>query len=385
MITKINLKNFKVFKEGEFDLAPLTLITGINGMGKSSIIQSLLLLKQSYEIEYLQQSQKKVDLKNDFINLETAEDLCYGMAADDDKKVEIGLTINKHDIHKWIIDASNQKGKILDCLYSGSNNLSSLSLFSQDFIFLDAERLGPRESNDKKVSRAKNTKLGVQGELTPAYLYNAIAEIEQIGIKELMHRNLQKSSELTGDSTELSANLSEWMSEIMSLPLKTKVTELDESRLKLSYNIEGAKGKSYSALQVGFGLTFSLPIVVAALRAKKGDLLIIENPEAHLHPGAQSKIGKLLALLSKYGVQVIIETHSEHIINGVRLCLLEKEISPENVIINFFSSKIENEVYKPYNNKIKITSEGELTEWPKSFFDQSELDFIELLKLKVNK
>ena len=385
MITKIKLKNFKVFKEGEFDLAPLTLITGINGMGKSSIIQSLLLLKQSFEIEYLQQTQKKVDLSNDFINLETADDLCYGMAADDDKNVGIVLTIDGHDTHSWKIDASNQKGKVLDCLYSGNNNLSSLSLFSPDFIFLDAERLGPRERNDRKGSRAKNTKLGIQGELTPAYLYNAIAANEQIGIKELMHKNLQKTSELTGDSTELYANLSEWMSQIMSLPLKTKVEELGESSIKLSYNIEGAKGKSYSALQVGFGLTFSLPIVVAALRAKRGDLLIIENPEAHLHPGAQSKIGKLLALLTKYGVQVIIETHSEHIINGVRLCLLEKEISPENVIINFFSSKIENDVYKPYNNKIKITGDGELTEWPKSFFDQSELDFIELLKLKVKK
>lgn len=385
MITKIKLKNFKIFKEGEFDLAPLTLITGINGMGKSSIIQSILLLKQSFEIEYLQQTQKKVDLSNDFINLETADDLCYGMAADDDKNVEINLTINDCDVHTWIIDAANQKGKVLDCQYLGNNELSSISIFSQDFIFLDAERLGPREWNDRKVGRSKNTKLGVQGELTPAYLYNAIAANEQIGIKELMHKKLVKTSELTGQSTELYANLSEWMSEIMSLPLKTKVEELDESRLKLSFNIEGSKGKSYSALQVGFGLTFSLPIVVAALQAKLGDLLIIENPEAHLHPGAQSKIGKLLALLTKYGVQVIIETHSEHIINGVRLCLLENDISPENVIINFFSSKIENDVYKPHCNKIKITSDGELTEWPKSFFDQSELDFIELLKLKVKK
>ena len=63
MIKNIKLKNFKVFEDEDIELAPLTLITGINGMGKSSVIQSLLLLKQSYEIGYLE-LKKQVDLSN---------------------------------------------------------------------------------------------------------------------------------------------------------------------------------------------------------------------------------------------------------------------------------------------------------------------------------
>lgn len=175
------------------------------------------------------------------------------------------------------------------------------------------------------------------------------------------------------------------MSDIMNLPLKAKVAELDESRIQLSYNIEGGKGTSYSALQVGFGLTFCLPIVVAVLCAKKGDLIIVENPEAHLHPAAQSRLGGLLAMVAKYGVQVIIETHSEHIINGVRLAVLKKAIEPNEVVINFFSTNIDGGIFKPSHGNIRIQQDGELTEWPVHFFDQAELDFIELLRLKAGK
>jgi predicted ATPase len=282
------------------------------------------------------------------------------------------------DTHKWEIDASKPSEKILGCNYWGNNHIETLALFSKDFIFLDAERWGPRETYYKKEKRSYNTKLGIQGELTPAYIVNAISYNEQIGVNELKHPSLIKS-------TELYENLNAWMSDIMNLPLKAKVAELDESRIQLSYNIEGGKGTSYSALQVGFGLTFCLPIVVAVLCAKKGDLIIVENPEAHLHPAAQSRLGGLLAMVAKYGVQVIIETHSEHIINGVRLAVLKKAIEPNEVVINFFSTNIDGGIFKPSHGNIRIQQDGELTEWPVHFFDQAELDFIELLRLKAGK
>lgn len=359
MITKIKLKNFKIFKEEEFELAPLTLITGINGMGKSSLIQSLLLLKQSFEIEYLIHSQKKVDLSNDYINLESAEDLCYAMASDDDKNVAVTIELNNSDTHLWQIDASNPTSKVLDCTYTGNNDLKSIPLFDENFIFLDAERWGPRETYYKKEKRAYNTKLGIQGELTPAYIANAITTNEQIGIKELAMTN----------STDLYENLNAWVSEIMNLPLKTKVKEIDESRIKLSFNIEGAKGKSYSALQVGFGLTFSLPIILSLLRAQKGDLLIIENPEAHLHPSAQVKIGTLMARAAQNGVQIIIESHSDHIINSVRLAYMEGVLNNELLKIIFVKSIKVGDINTPVIDYINLLERGKLSHRPSDFFD----------------
>lgn len=185
MITKIKLKNFKIFEHEEVSLAPLTVITGINGMGKSSILQSLLLLKQSYEIGYLE-SRKQIDLTNDFVNLESAEDLCYA-GASDDKEVEIAIEAGGASTHIWRMDASNPKEAVLNCTYEGDGRWKEMALFSENFTFLEAERWGPRMIYNKKESRSYNTRLGIQGELTPSYLLNANATNELIGIPALTH------------------------------------------------------------------------------------------------------------------------------------------------------------------------------------------------------
>jgi predicted ATPase len=375
MIKNIRLRNFKIFEDQEFDFRGITIITGINGMGKSSVIQSLLLLKQSFEIEYLQ-TQKKVDLSNDYINLESAEDLLYGLASD--KHIEIEMIYDDDIKYNWRIDASNPKAKILDCIYTGNEDYHHLSVFNDNFIFLDAERWGPREEYYKKEKRSYNTKLGIQGELTPAYILNAISENEQIGVHALSHKKSKSS-------TELYENINFWMSEILGIPLKAKVSELDESRIKLLYSLEGTKGKNYSALQVGFGFTYCLPIIIAVLTSQKGDLILLENPEAHLHPAAQSKLGKFLAFAAHHEIQIITETHSEHIINGVRLSVVGGEIASDNVVINFFSKTEEKDLHKVSVQNIGIQDDGDLSEWPVGFFDQSEQDFIELLKLKSKK
>jgi len=361
MIKTIKLDNFKIFKSQEFELASLTLITGINAMGKSSIIQSLLLLKQSFAISYLQ-NQNKVDLANDFINLETAEDLCYSFA--DDRKIGITLTDDKNSVHKWEIDAANPKGKILNCNYSGDFSFPSLSLFNENFIFLDAGRWGPKEIYYKKEKRSYNTKLGINGELTPAYLANAMNTNEQICISELQHTDLKETG-----SYELYENCNSWMSEILSLPLKARITEVDEASVKLSYNIQGAKGKSYSALQVGFGLTYCLPIIIAALTAQKGDMVIVENPEAHLHPSAQVKIGRLLALAASLGIQVIIESHSDHILNSVRYSFLDGILNDDLLKIIFIRSLQVKDNHFILPEYVKLLDRGKLSHRPADFFD----------------
>ena len=108
----------------------------------------------------------------------------------------------------------------------------------------------------------------------------------------------------------------------------------------------------------------------------------MENPEAHLHPSAQSKIGRFLAKVANSGVNVIIETHSDHIINGVQIAVAEKEIKNTNVTVNFFS-QFEDKT-QPDVNSISIKEKGELTEWPKGFFDQSQIDYSHLIRLKKN-
>ena len=148
------------------------------------------------------------------------------------------------------------------------------------------------------------------------------------------------------------------------------------------------KGDPVIATNIGFGISYVLPIIVTGLIAKPGTIMIVENPEAHLHPSAQSKIGQFLAVIAQSGVNVIVETHSDHVINGIQIATARRTISKEYVTINFFSKgenqQAENQTKnrQPIITEITINEKGELSRWPKGFFDQTQIDYVKLLDLR---
>jgi predicted ATPase len=118
---------------------------------------------------------------------------------------------------------------------------------------------------------------------------------------------------------------------------------------------------------MGFGVSYALPIIVAGLLAPAGGLFIVENPEAHLHPAGQSRMGRFLGRLAGAGVQTIVETHSDHVLNGIRLAAVaDQRVATSDVIFHFFDGT------EPV--AIEMTERGGLTEWPEGFFDQLEND-----------
>lgn len=372
MITRITLKNFKIFEDEPFDLAPLTLFTGINGMGKSSVIQSLLLLKQSYMSNKLQY-EKTVELDNNsFVDLENCEELCNKKASP--KVVEITVENSDQKSYTWSIDASIPKDKKAQFNFSGDESYKEEALFKESFQYLTAERIGPRKSYDKIVTtKTYNTTLGIQGEKTPSFIQATISENTEIGIDALMHPSLKVMERSPLDNPKLLyTNINAWLGDILGRPISAKVSDEGKDKVRLTFSIKGGQGEDFSALQVGFGFSFSLPVIVAPLIAKPGDLIIIENPEAHLHPSAQSKIGMLLALAAQNGVQVILETHSDHVINGIRVMVKGHEVygKVESDIpkIHFFHQH-ENEVGR---RVLTVGPTGKLSGWPKGFFDEWE-------------
>ena len=126
---------------------------------------------------------------------------------------------------------------------------------------------------------------------------------------------------------------------------------------------------------VGFGLTQLFPILVAVLAAAKGDVVLIENPEVHLHPQAQQRIGTLLGRVASSGVQIIVETHSDHVLNGVRIAAKTNVIASSNVAVHFFSP--DNGAFTPKSPK--LDADGRLDSWPEGFFDQFDLALSQLL------
>jgi len=128
---------------------------------------------------------------------------------------------------------------------------------------------------------------------------------------------------------------------------------------------------------VGFGLTQLFPVIVALLAAREDDIILVENPEVHLHPRAQQDIGLLIAQVASSGVQVIVETHSDHVLNGIRLAVKSKAIGNADVAIHFFGSpQPSGEVTM---SSPDIDADGRLSSWPEGFFDQFDQALSQLL------
>jgi predicted ATPase len=109
-------------------------------------------------------------------------------------------------------------------------------------------------------------------------------------------------------------------------------------------------------------------------------LIIIEHPEGHLHPSGQTKIGKLIALAASIGIQVVIETHSDHILNAIRLSVHGGFIKPDDVQLNYFQRRekqkqVVTEVISP-----RIDRNGRIDRWPDGFFDEIENSLTILLE-----
>ena len=117
---------------------------------------------------------------------------------------------------------------------------------------------------------------------------------------------------------------------------------------------------------VGFGYTYILPIVLSGLIANQGEILIIENPEAHLHPKAQSRLVEFLSLVASTEVQLMIESHSEHILNALRIQIANPKASLLNddvSVLYFHLDRANDQAVTP----VPIEPDGSIETWPENF------------------
>lgn len=371
MITKYILHNFKNHNNTELSMASLTVLTGINGTGKSSIIQSLLLLRESGK-KYLPE---ELYLKGDSFRLGTSDKLMNGGVVDDQNILSMKITDDKGDIVFRFLYPGGAKDTLKAA--EGSCELDSrrlkdrLSLFSDNFQYLSASRFGPMESygSDTDVvdeHHQLSQKMG-QGEYTVYYL-------DKFGSVDIPNAELSYPGV---DDLSLKTQVEAWMGEISKGVRLNIHRNGDKYDLEFGYVIPGKKVEYHSALNSGYGLSYILSIVVAVLSAKSGSLLLIENPEAHIHPSGQSALMKLIGLAAKNGVQIIIETHSDHVINGA-LVAAKKGLNRENLSIVYFDK---DEAMNARPNILAIEPNGRVINAPDGFCDQMEIDLDVLFEL----
>ena len=152
--------------------------------------------------------------------------------------------------------------------------------------------------------------------------------------------------------------------------------------MKYAYEIGGDTTPAYSAINVGFGLSYALPIVVALLASERDSLLLIENPEAHLHEAAQSELGMMIARAAEAGIQVIVETHSNHVLNGILMAskrFEEEDIGIDRNNVKLYYMKKAADGLQSVAEEVKIVGDGKIDHQPEGFFTRQDADMTYLL------
>jgi len=378
---KIIIKNFKCFEEQEIEFKGLTILAGANGSGKSTVIQVMLLILQSKNTR--QGFIDSLFLNDYFIEAGTAGDILYENAQEDIISFEISFDAAKKILYSYPIE--NRTDRIIHSVDSKEFNdklkqgiseppkelISRIMQLGIEFVatdFISADRYGPKLTY--KINN-ENRKVGKVGEFTPYIIDQHKNDILQN--KKVYFDNLIKSSSLLSE-------INNWLSFILDgVKIDTSVIDNANISLLTITNYSQSILDFKSPIHMPYGASYILPIIVSCLlnSNSKQSKVIIENPEAHLHPSAQSKLGKFLSVVANAGVQVILETHSDHIINGIRIAIKNKDISNKDVIFNSFSRGTE--LGTNMVEEILIDENGKLNKWPDGFFDQYENDMLELL------
>jgi predicted ATPase len=236
-----------------------------------------------------------------------------------------------------------------------------------NFTYLAAERLGPRDVFPVSAVDITQVGIGEQGQ----FMAQILAQYENDQVPEaLRHPSTEQDGVIT-----VRAQVENWASDIIR-PLQLSADwPAGISVSLIRYRQPGLVSEGIRPPNMGFGVSYALPIIVAGLLAKPGNLLIVENPEAHLHPAGQSRIGRFLGRIAGSGTQVIVETHSDHVVNGIRLAAVEDStIGTDAIVVYFFTDE------DPIT--IEMTEKGGLTNWPSGFFDQLEDDLGRLARVR---
>lgn len=370
MLIQLDLRNFKCFELLKLPLEALTLLSGTNTSGKSTVLQSLVLLHQTMR-EY--EWSTRLMLNSTVAKLGTVTDVVDQVNGRD--SFDIGLIDQKAFCHWSFAGDRRDMSLAVSCVevedgvFSNPDSLhhllpvevndSSRSLVAKvrDLTYITAEREGPREVYSLEDQHTISV-VGPEGENAISVLYRGRDEhiLPELTLNEVAP-TLFHQVEARLDMFFRGCAL-----DLQQIPNANSVV----MGIRISPDTNFLR-----PVHCGFGITQILPIIVAALSVKKGNILLIENPEVHLHPAGQALMGQFLAEVAQAGVQVIVETHSDHVLNGIRRSVKAGTIASERVAIHFFRPRSADmpQVLSPV-----LDISGNIDAWPEGFFDQFDKD-----------
>lgn len=356
----LTINNFKCFSHLEISFPSLTVLVGANGMGKSTVVQSLLLMR----------SVKETD--NDFVKLNGPYGLALGTnesvlcQSSKSNRIEFSMREEKgKDIAKLRLKCDSKQERLdLEIVKKQSEIFKGKGLFADEFYFLSAERNGPRIA--QAMIPLEYMRTGTYGEHSSQILSDKFLKIE----KDRRHPSF--------GSQYLQMHTNAWLNEILPGVEVTAVknTDMQVSQVKIR---NAFTSDFVESTNIGFGISYSLPIIIQGLIAKNDRYFIVENPEAHLHPAAQTEMGKFLAMIAEKGLRVVVETHSDHLLDGIQLYLAKHEELREDVVIYHFGKGQDKQ---PVISTITYDKQLDYSSWPKGFMDQTNINYSSFTEMR---
>jgi predicted ATPase len=262
--------------------------------------------------------------------------------------------------------------------------IETTSMYLSHFLSNNIKYLGPLRDEPKPVHPIPTgtlypTDVGLHGEYTAAVLDSYKSQpIHYLSSHVFEPQNLTTAHE---EEVKLEKAISDWVN---YLGVAESVETQDIGKLGTQLTIKSpGEATPHDLMHVGIGVSQILPILVMCLLAKKGETLIFEQPELHLHPKVQQRLGDFFLSMALLGKQCIIETHSEYIINRLRrrIAIQQDNVLHDKIKLYFVSKPGDQTIFRD----VEINEYGAILEWPEGFFDQSQKESQEILTAALGK
>ena len=373
MLEVVEIDDFKCFDALDLPCAPLTVLTGYNAAGKSTALQALLLMTQALRVAA---NENRLPLNGDLVTLGSEGDvLRFGASV---PSFSLGVRTADERI-KWTFSSGKRRstrGLVpLDevCYWNNGSPTRSrkriwpapggakspLASAIREVVFIGAARALQLDTFPvPRMPFFPEGDVGAAGEFAPYwYLEYADEEVEEA------RRYPSESGETV--RTQMDA----WLGELFPNAKVSADRLTPDSPIRLTFSLSKSSPWARPA-NVGFGLSYAFPMLVALLTRAPGSIIVVDSAEAHLHPRAQSAVGRLLGRMAGAGLQIFVETHSDHLLNGVRLAVRDGLVKPGDVALHFFGQggKV------GQATTLALDRNGAVSDWPEGFFDQAEND-----------
>lgn len=436
MFSKLQLTNFRSFKDsGPVSLGRLNVLIGANSSGKSSFLYSLLLLKQTLEDPNLENF---LVTNGRAVSLGGFGDVAFGHSPSEGIGFSLALqpefvqensrifappTSDNRDRERL----PNQMDLVFGCNQRNKQFfLKRFSLFSQNGLKLIAGACNatgkPISVTSELLPTVKPSMISFQHFLPAAWvkrsvqhpslvLYRTLSENRFVWDKIFreatyigpVRSNIQMHYTVTGESPTsvgargenllavlfqdqrlssrrrrlLLAKLNKWLEGHFGFVKDIKLEPLTKGRSVYALTgLDPHTGVRVNLSQVGFGVSQAAPIIVQGFLSVPGSCILIEQPEIHLHPAAQSDLGDLFIDIIEDDKQLFIETHSEHLVLRIRRRIAEGRLDPGDVRLLFVNkgsdgSKIET---------LELDNKGQVSNWPKGFFEEGYTESLKIVE-----